>query len=105
MRNKREDFDVLVLAAVAEIPIGKVASYGQIATIIGYPKHARHVGKACKHSGYYGDFPCHRVVNRQGRLVPEWPEQKALLIREGIQFLDNGNVDMKQFQWNEKGSG
>ena len=104
MRSRREDFDILVLAAVAEIPLGKVASYSQIAAMIGYPKHARHVGRACKHSGYYGDYPCHRVVSSQGRLVPDWLEQKERLLEEGIRFLKNGNVDMKQFQWNQKGS-
>ena len=99
MNVRQEEFEALALAAVSEIPYGKVASYSQIANLIGYPKHARHVGRACANSWYYGKYPCHRVVNVQGRLVPGWSEQKILLEEEGVKFLKNGNVDMKQCQW------
>ena len=95
----REDFDALALAAIEEIPYGCVASYSQIAELIGYPRHARHVGKACGHSEYYGRYPCHRVVNSQGRLVLGWLEQKELLRSEGVTFKANGHVDMKKHQW------
>ncbi len=94
----REDFDMLVLAIVNEIPHGQVATYGQIANLMGYPKHARHVGKACGNSRYYGEFPCHRVVNSQGSLVRGWEEQQDLLIQEGISFLPNGRVNLKVSQ-------
>lgn len=99
MNRSQEEFESLALAAISEIPYGKVASYSQIAEMIGYPKHARHVGKACANSWYYGDYPCHRVVNAQGRLVAGWDNQKHLLEDEGVQFLKNGNVDMEQYQW------
>lgn len=99
MDLRQEEFESLALAVVSEIPWGKVATYSQIAELMGYPKHARHVGKACANSWYYGDFPCHRVVNSQGRLVPGWEEQKSLLEEEGIPFKKNGNVDLKQCQW------
>ena len=65
-----EEFEALVLAVISEIPCGQVASYGQIAELAGYPRHGRHVGKACSHSEFYGDYPCHRVVNSQGRTAP-----------------------------------
>ena len=45
------------------------------------------------------NIPCHRVVNCQGRLVPDWIEQKELLSREGISFTPKGYVDMKRFAW------
>ena len=44
-------------------------------------------------------LPCHRVVNSQGRLVPGWTEQRALLENEGVRFKANGFVDMKKSQW------
>lgn len=99
MQRIKEDFDALALAVVAEIPSGYVASYGQIADLMGYPKNARHVGKACGCSAYYGDYPCHRVVNGQGRLVPGWQQQRSLLEEEGVEFLPNGHVNMKKYQW------
>ncbi len=99
MNIRQEEFEVLALAAVSEIPYGKVATYSQIAELIGYPKHARHVGRACANSWYYGNYPCHRVVNAQGRLVSGWDEQKTLLEEEGILLNKNGCVDLKKFQW------
>ena len=78
-----------VLSVVAEIPAGCVASYGQIARLIGRPKNARLVGKVLKDSQFYGEYPCHRVVNHAGRLVPGWEEQAALLAEEGVELKDD----------------
>ena len=94
-----EDFIFLVLSIVQEIPKGKVASYKQIAILADRSSNARLVGKILKHSDIYGEFPCHRVVNSQGRLVPGWDNQRSLLKREGVTFKKNGNVDMKKHQW------
>jgi len=88
-----------IYSVVEEIPEGKVATYGQIAKLSGYDRNSRLVGKALKYADMYGDFPCHRVVNHQGRLAPNFQEQKDLLIKEGIQFKSNGNVDLKKYQW------
>lgn len=88
-----------VLAAVAEIPAGRVASYGQIARLIGREKNARLVGRVLAMSGYYGDYPCHRVVNSAGRTAPHFREQRALLEREGVTFRANGCVDMARHRW------
>lgn len=68
-----------ILSAVGEIPEGKVATYGQIARLIGREKNARLVGKVLSLSQYYGAYPCHRVVNHIGRLAPHWPQQADLL--------------------------
>ncbi len=95
----KDEFNDLALAIVSEIPKGKVASYKMIAQMMGYPKHARHVGKACSQSKYYGEYPCHRIVNAQGGLVKGWDQQRELLIEEGIEFLNNGNVDMKKYAY------
>ena len=78
-----EDFAYEVLSVVAEIPEGTVATYGQIARLIGRDKNSRLVARVLSHASNYGDFPCHRVVNHAGRLVPGWPEQAFLLRQEG----------------------
>ena len=88
-----------ILSAVEEIPEGRVASYGQIAALIGREKNARLVGKVLSMAEFYGDYPCHRVVNHAGRLAPGFPEQRERLLAEGVEFLENGCVDMKRFQW------
>ena len=88
-----------ILSAVSEIPEGKVASYGQIARLIGRERNSRLVGRVLSLSEYYGDYPCHRVVNHAGRLAPHFPEQRALLEMEGVGFLTNGCVDMRTYQW------
>ncbi len=59
-----------ILSVVEEIPEGKVATYAQIAALIGREKNARLVGKVLSMAEYYGNYPCHRVVNHAGRLVP-----------------------------------
>lgn len=88
-----------ILSVVGEIPPGRVASYGQIARLIGRERNARLVGRVLSMAGFYGDYPCHRVVNHAGRLAPGFIEQEALLRSEGVAFLENGNVDMKQCGW------
>lgn len=99
--NMNEDFLFQVLAIVSEIPYGKVASYKQIAQLSGHDKNARLVGKVLSHASYYGDYPCHRVVNSVGRLVPGWDEQRELLMQEGVCFQANGCVDMKKSKWKD----
>ena len=91
-----------ILSVVEEIPAGKVASYGQIAGLIGREKNARLVGRVLRDAGLYGDYPCHRVVNHAGRTVPGWEEQRFLLESEGVAFRSDGHVDMKRFQWDGK---
>ena len=88
-----------ILAVVGEIPEGRVASYGQIAALIGREKNARLVGKVLSRAEFYGDYPCHRVVNSAGRTAPGFLQQRMLLEREGVTFKENGCVDMKRFQW------
>lgn len=101
MKNALDDqLAYEILSVVAEIPAGKVSSYGQIAVLIGREKNARLVGKVLSHAEFYGNFPCHRVVNHAGRLVPGWSEQRSLLEAEGVTFRPDGRVDMKRFQWN-----
>lgn len=94
-----EDLIYEILSVVEEIPAGKVASYGQIAKLIGRDKNARLVGKVLSQSKYYGKYPCHRVVNHAGRLAPGFYAQKELLLEEGVEFKDNHHVNMATCRW------
>ena len=95
----QEDVIYAILSVVEEIPEGKVATYGQIARLIGRDKNSRLVGKVLSMAEYYGDYPCHRVVNHAGRLVPGWPEQRLLLEAEQVVMKDDSHVDLKKCQW------
>ena len=58
-----EELIYQVLETVGEIPKGCVATYKQIACLIGREKNSRLVGKILANASYYGHYPCHRVVN------------------------------------------
>ena len=88
-----------ILSVVACIPVGKVATYGQITHLIGRERNARLVGRVLSRAGLYGKYPCHRVVNSAGCLAPAWEEQRHLLWAEGVTFKTNGCVDLKKHQW------
>ncbi len=94
-----EELAYLILSIVAEIPEGKVATYGQIAGLIGKEKYSRLVGRVLSNAGSYGDYPCHRVVDHSGRTAPGFDMQKQLLIREGVSFKDADHVDLKKHLW------
>ncbi len=93
----REDFFERVWELVAEIPCGRVATYGQLADMLGYPRHARLAGAAMRHAPE--GLPCHRVIASDGSCAPSWPEQKMLLLREGVPFLPNGKADLAHYRW------
>ena len=94
-----EDLIYEILSAVGEIPEGRVATYGQIAALIGRERNSRLVGKVLSMAEYYGDYPCHRVVNHAGRLVPGWLEQRLLLEAEQVVMKDDRHVDLKKCRW------
>ena len=98
-RVPREALIYEILSVVEEIPEGRVATYGQIARLIGREKNARLVGKVLGMAEEYGEYPCHRVVNHAGRLVPGWPEQRALLEAERVVMKDDRHVDLKKCRW------
>ncbi len=86
---------------VRSIPMGKVMTYGQVALLAGNPRWARVVGYALHKNPEPGVIPCHRVVNRNGRLAPGFAfggtdAQRMLLEGEGVTFLENGLVDLEK---------
>ena len=100
MKVLDDDLAYRILSVVEEIPEGKVATYGQIAELIGRKKNSRLVGKVLSNAEYYGDYPCHRVVDHSGRLAPSFSEQEDLLRKEGVILKENGKVDLKKYRWN-----
>lgn len=92
---------------VAQIPEGKVATYGQIAAALGSPRGARTVGWAMQSTPEQLRLPCHRVVNRLGEMAPSYAFggadiQRAILENEGVTFKADGCIDMKKHLWNIK---
>jgi methylated-DNA-protein-cysteine methyltransferase related protein len=98
------NFTDQVYRLVALIPTGKVATYGQIAAMLGNPLAARRVGEAMAHAPENLDIPCHRVVNHQGDMAPAYAfggadRQRAQLAAEGVIFRANGRIDLAGSLW------
>lgn len=98
-RVLNEELIYEILSVVEEIPEGKVATYGQIAGLIGRERNARLVGRVLSMSEFYGKYPCHRVVNHAGRLAPGWKDQGRLLAEENVPLKDDSHVDIKKCRW------
>ena len=84
----KADFYTEVYNIVKEIPEGNVVTYGQLAKLARRPQCSRMVGQAMFNAPRELNLPCHRVVNSQGRLAPNWTEQRELLEKEGIAFKE-----------------
>lgn len=89
---------------VRKIPKGKVATYGQIAKMQGNPKRAKIVGWALHKNPYFGEVPCHRVVNRNGEISSGFAfggmtVQKKMLEEEGIIFDENSKINLSKYLW------
>ncbi|MEZ4677888.1 MAG: MGMT family protein [Caldilineaceae bacterium] len=92
-----------IYAVVRQIPLGKVATYGQIAAIVGNCT-ARMVGYAMAALPGNSDVPWQRVINAQGKISPRsdssGTEQQRLLLREeGIAFKANGATNLRLYRW------
>ncbi|MBL8226547.1 MAG: MGMT family protein [Chromatiales bacterium] len=91
-----------IRAVVSAIPPGAVATYGQVAALAGYPRHARHVGRVLARAGGDG-LPWHRVVGAGGRIAlparsPAAREQVRRLRAEGV-VVTAGRVDLARCRW------
>ena len=92
-----------IYEVVKRIPRGRVATYGQIAAMVGNPRLSRVVGYALHVNPDPEHIPCFRVVNREGRVSKAFAfggenMQILLLEDEGIE-LENDRVDLERFLW------
>ena len=97
------EFAQRVYDLVAQIPSGRVMTYGQIAALCGAAWAAWEVGQIA-HSGPTG-LPWQRVVNKQGGLAAGWPgggraAHQALLEAEDIVVSEDGKVNVAELLWN-----
>jgi methylated-DNA-protein-cysteine methyltransferase-like protein len=103
MNKDFKDKQEKIFSAIRAIPVGAVASYGQIASVAGLPRGHRLVARALRSNPENSDLPWYRVICADGRCgMPEGSEgyikQFTLLKAEGI-LSKNGKVNMKQYQW------
>ena len=105
----KENFYQKVYKIVERIPKGKVATYGQVATLVGYPRAAQMVGWALHQlrGRKLEIIPWQRVINREGRISTTClehtaDEQAYLLKSEGVEVKkidDNYFVDLDKYLW------
>jgi methylated-DNA-protein-cysteine methyltransferase-like protein len=109
--NRREDEDQMeepfferVYHVVRLIPAGRVATYGQVARLLGAPRAARTVGWALRALPAGSGVPWQRVVNARGTIslgrgAGGAEIQRALLEEEGVLFDEQGRIDLARFGW------
>ena len=100
--SRNDGFFRRVYRCVEAIPRGKVSTYGRIAEACGCPRASRAVGTALHRNPQPGRIPCHRVVNREGRLAPAFAfgstdAQRKLLESEGVEVSAEGYVDLSVY--------
>ena len=93
----------IIWQLVGSVPAGKVASYGQIAKLAGYPSHASYVGTTLKPLPDGSTLPWFRIVNSKGELAfppgsPPFTRQCELLAAEGVTVLGK-RVDLRRYRW------
>src|SRR5207245_2530032 len=93
-----------IYAVVKRIPRGRVATYGQVATLAGLDGHARQVGYALHNLPARSNVPWHRVINARGEISPRSAGdshelQRMLLEAEGVEFSLDGRVALKVYRW------
>jgi methylated-DNA-protein-cysteine methyltransferase-like protein len=97
--SAKPDFE-RVYELVRRIPSGRVATYGQIAHLLDWPRGARTVGWALRALQADSGVPWHRVVNAQGGIsIRDAARQQALLEAEGIIFDKRGRIDLTRYRW------
>ncbi len=106
----RQNLKKEVYWLVKQIPEGKVATYGQIAkkfqiSNFKFQIDPRMIGWML-HQNKDPDVPCHRVVDRNGRIAVNFgfggaPEQRQRLLSEGVKFIDEMHVDLAKCLWRE----
>ncbi|AJJ62421.1 MGMT family protein [Yersinia aldovae] len=101
----QDSFRQRVFYVVAAIPHGQVATYGDIAQLIGSPRAARQVGGVLKRLPEGSTLPWFRVINRYGEISltgEDYLRQKKALQAEGIEMDAAGRVDLPQYRWKNR---
>jgi methylated-DNA-protein-cysteine methyltransferase-like protein len=96
-----QSFTNRVIESIRSIPLGRVATYGQIAGMAGNRRAARQVARILHACSQTEGLPWHRVVNREGRIALRpsqgYEDQKRLLEKEGVEFDGMGRIDLERF--------
>jgi methylated-DNA-protein-cysteine methyltransferase-like protein len=98
-----------IYAIVRQIPVGQVATYGQVAELADLPGQARLVGYALYRVPLHSDIPWQRVINAKGEISESpWRQgndhlQRSLLEQEGIQFAANDRINLGKYRWRSNG--
>ncbi len=98
--SKSEIFNQ-VYELVAQVPKGKVVTYGDIAKIVGV--NPRYIGFILHNNPYPGKIPCHRVVNSHGKVAANFAfgggdSQKKLLEVEGVK-IENSKLHLSDYRY------
>lgn len=103
MKSAGTEFAQRVLAVVRRIPVGRVATYGDVAAMAGREGAARAVGNIMKGCGR-PDVPCHRVIAAGGKLGGYGGSEslkRALLIAEGI-VVRGSRIRLDEYRWRRR---
>ena len=101
------DFSKKVLKQIHSIPVGKVATYKQIAELAGKPQGSRGVAWILHSCSTTYKLPWHRVLNSKGKISFErqthnFLQQKKRLENEGVIISSDGQLDLAKFQWKKR---
>ncbi|MGX9417446.1 MGMT family protein [Vibrio sp. WJH972] len=91
-----------IYTVIYQIPVGQVSTYGEIATMAGYPGYARHVGKALGQLPNDSKLPWYRVVNSKGMISLKGEDlvrQRSLLLSEGVDVNSAGKISLRIYRW------
>ncbi len=98
-RDEREFYEH-VYTVTEQVPRGQVATYGDIATIVGHGCDARIVGHALGALGPRSrTVPWQRIIGRNGRISTSGYGQRELLAAEGVTFDERGQVKLDAHHW------
>ena len=94
-----------ILDVVRQVPHGQVATYGQIALIVG-DCTPRMVGYCLASLDFDSEVPWQRIINYQGKVSPRSTGhgsqvQRELLEEEGVEFDARGRVSFRKYGWME----
>jgi O-6-methylguanine DNA methyltransferase len=103
VKTRPDHFAVRVLSVVRRIPPGRVATYGDVASLAGRPRAWRAVGNIMRDCGR-PDVPCHRVIAAGGRIGGYGGHEalkRSLLAAEGVIVSGPRVRDLDRVRWRE----